>query len=83
MWRRRSIGCWGRHIHHGLRTGDEPANVAPQQLTETLACEAKIQPGERVLNNTPFECVPQSFAPRPEYEQFRSEFGSGDVLVVS
>ena len=33
---------WGRHIHHGLWSGDESATVAQQQLTETLAREARI-----------------------------------------
>jgi tocopherol O-methyltransferase len=41
---------WGRHIHHGLWTGDETAAVAQQRLTETLAAEAGIRPGERVLD---------------------------------
>jgi len=41
---------WGRHIHHGLWSGDEKATVAQQQLTETLAAEAGIRPGERVLD---------------------------------
>jgi tocopherol O-methyltransferase len=41
---------WGRHIHHGLWSGDESATVAQQQLTETLASEAKIQRGDRVLD---------------------------------
>ena len=34
---------WGRHIHHGLWSGDETAAVAQQQLTETLAREAGIR----------------------------------------
>ncbi|HVU87553.1 MAG TPA: class I SAM-dependent methyltransferase [Pirellulales bacterium] len=41
---------WGRHIHHGLWSGDESASVAQQQLTETLAREAGIRDGERVLD---------------------------------
>jgi tocopherol O-methyltransferase len=41
---------WGRHIHHGLWAGDESVGVAQQRLTETLAAEARIQPGERVLD---------------------------------
>jgi tocopherol O-methyltransferase len=41
---------WGRHIHHGLWSGDESVSVAQQRLTETLAAEAKIQLGERVLD---------------------------------
>ena len=41
---------WGRHIHHGLWTGEESASAAQQHLTETLAAEAGIQPGQRVLD---------------------------------
>jgi tocopherol O-methyltransferase len=49
---------WGRHIHHGLWTTDELAagtfakqsNRAAQRLTETLAAEARIQHGEKVLD---------------------------------
>jgi tocopherol O-methyltransferase len=41
---------WGRHIHHGLWSADESANVAQQKLTETLADEAGIRPGNRVLD---------------------------------
>ena len=41
---------WGRHIHHGLWTGEESASAAQQHLTETLAAEAEIQPGQRVLD---------------------------------
>ncbi len=40
----------------------------------------------RVLStnhNSPFEWVPRSFAPRQDYEDFRSAFGSGEVLIVS
>ena len=33
--------------------------------------------------NSPFEWVPASFLPRQEYEAFRREFGSGEVLIVS
>ena len=33
--------------------------------------------------NSPFEWVPASFLPRQEYEEFRRDFGSGEVLVVS
>ena len=49
---------WGRHIHHGWWPGDElsgnraaakPA-AAQQRLTETLAAEADIRPGEKVLD---------------------------------
>ncbi len=41
---------WGRHIHHGLWSGNESATVAQQQLTETLATEAGIRRGEQVLD---------------------------------
>jgi tocopherol O-methyltransferase len=41
---------WGRHIHHGLWSGTETPGVAQQRLTETLAAEAAIRPGERVLD---------------------------------
>lgn len=41
---------WGRHIHHGLWTADEPPSVAQQQLTETLAHEADILRHDRVLD---------------------------------
>lgn len=41
---------WGRHIHHGLWDADEPAPVAAQRLTETLAREARIAPGEAVVD---------------------------------
>lgn len=41
---------WGRHIHHGLWDAEESATVAAQRLTETLACEAGIRPGEQVLD---------------------------------
>jgi tocopherol O-methyltransferase len=41
---------WGRHIHHGLWSGDESATVAQQQLTETLAREAGIRAEEKVLD---------------------------------
>jgi len=41
---------WGRHIHHGLWEADEPASVAAQRLTETLAREARIQTGDRVID---------------------------------
>lgn len=35
------------------------------------------------VRNSPFEWVPSAFAPRQQYEQFRDDFGSGEVLVVS
>ncbi len=41
---------WGRHIHHGLWTADESPAVAAQQLTERVAAEADIQPGEKVID---------------------------------
>lgn len=41
---------WGRHIHHGLWEAEEPAEVAAQQLTETLAREAQVRAGDRVLD---------------------------------
>ena len=49
---------WGRHIHHGLWSEDELAanvvaaksKIAQQRLTDTLAAEAGIKPGERVLD---------------------------------
>ena len=41
---------WGRHIHHGLWSGNESPQVAAQQLTERLAEEAGIQRGNRVLD---------------------------------
>jgi tocopherol O-methyltransferase len=41
---------WGRHIHHGLWSGTETPGAAQQRLTETLAAEAAIRPGERVLD---------------------------------
>jgi tocopherol O-methyltransferase len=41
---------WGRHIHHGLWSGTETPGVAQQRLTETLAAETAIRPGERVLD---------------------------------
>lgn len=41
---------WGRHIHHGLWEADEPADVAAQHLTDTLAREAKIGRGATVLD---------------------------------
>lgn len=41
---------WGRHLHHGLWEGSETPARAQQQLTETLAREARIRGGERVLD---------------------------------
>ena len=49
---------WGRHIHHGLWSEAELASNAAaktsvrrqQRLTETLAAEAGIRPGETVLD---------------------------------
>ncbi len=40
---------WGRHIHHGLWSGDESADTAQQQLTDALASLA-INRGDRVLD---------------------------------
>jgi hypothetical protein len=37
----------------------------------------------RTNANSPLEWVPASFRPRQEYERFRSDFGSGEVLIVS
>lgn len=41
---------WGRHIHHGLWEADEPAWAAAQQLTDTLAREARVARGDAVLD---------------------------------
>jgi tocopherol O-methyltransferase len=41
---------WGRHIHHGLWSGNESPQVAAQQLTERLVEEAGILRGSRVLD---------------------------------
>jgi tocopherol O-methyltransferase len=41
---------WGRHIHHGLWSGTETPSAAQERLTETLAGEAAIRHGERVLD---------------------------------
>src|SRR5690348_2827393 len=41
---------WGRHIHHGLWEADESAWAAAQRLTDTLACEARVAPGDAVLD---------------------------------
>ncbi|HEY4311416.1 MAG TPA: methyltransferase domain-containing protein [Pirellulales bacterium] len=41
---------WGRHIHHGLWSGDESATVAQQQLTEAVAREAGIRDHDEVLD---------------------------------
>ena len=41
---------WGRHIHHGLWSGDESPGVAAQQLTEQLAREAGILGGETIVD---------------------------------
>jgi cyclopropane fatty-acyl-phospholipid synthase-like methyltransferase len=41
---------WGRHIHHGLWAGKETPSAAQQRLTETLATEAAIRTGDRVLD---------------------------------
>jgi hypothetical protein len=47
---------------------------------------AIVYGAQRVLHtnkNSPFDWVPASFAPRRQYEEFRRDFGSGEVLVVS
>ena len=47
---------------------------------------AIIYGAQRILHankNSPFEWVPATFAPRREYEEFRRDFGSGEVLIVS
>src|SRR5437588_3691008 len=41
---------WGRHIHHGLWDAQEPAWAAAQRLTDTLAQEARIVRGDKVLD---------------------------------
>ncbi|HLJ11974.1 MAG TPA: class I SAM-dependent methyltransferase [Planctomycetaceae bacterium] len=41
---------WGRHIHHGLWDADESAALAAQQLSDTLAREARVARGECVLD---------------------------------
>ncbi|MCA9230283.1 MAG: class I SAM-dependent methyltransferase [Planctomycetales bacterium] len=41
---------WGPHIHHGLWSGDEPIAQAQIQLTQRLAQEAGVQPGDRILD---------------------------------
>jgi tocopherol O-methyltransferase len=42
---------WGVHVHHGYwRNGNEPKNLAQQQLTEELATRAGIRPGARILD---------------------------------
>lgn len=41
---------WGRHIHHGLWDAKEPASVAAQRLTETLAIEARIAQGDTMVD---------------------------------
>src|SRR5262249_52774457 len=41
---------WGRHIHHGLWTADEPPAVAQRQLIEELAHAAGIRSGESLLD---------------------------------
>jgi hypothetical protein len=33
--------------------------------------------------NSPFEWVPSTFEPRQEYNNFRTAFGSGEVLIIS
>ncbi len=40
---------WGRHIHHGLWSGDESVETAQQQLIDSLA-EMAVERGNRVLD---------------------------------
>jgi len=47
---------------------------------------AIVYGAQRILHtnqNSPFDWVPATFAPRQEYEEFRRDFGSGEVLIVS
>lgn len=41
---------WGPHIHHGLWEADEPIEAAQLRMTKRLAEEARIQPGDEVLD---------------------------------
>ena len=41
---------WGSHIHHGLWDGDESPQAAQGNLTDTLAAQAGLRPGDRVLD---------------------------------
>ncbi len=41
---------WGRHIHHGLWSGNESPQVAQQRLTETLLTEAEIPRKAAILD---------------------------------
>lgn len=41
---------WGRHLHHGLWAGRESAHEAAVRLTDTVAVEADIRSGMRVLD---------------------------------
>lgn len=41
---------WGPNIHHGLWIGEESPYVAQRQLTECLAREVEVRPGDRVLD---------------------------------
>lgn len=41
---------WGKHIHHGLWTGNESASEAQRQLTDTLAEMAGIGSDDRVVD---------------------------------
>jgi tocopherol O-methyltransferase len=41
---------WGRHIHHGLWTGNESPKVAAQQLTEQLAKDAAVRRGDEIVD---------------------------------
>ena len=41
---------WGPHIHHGLWNGDESAQVAQCQLTDTLADLAAISSADNIVD---------------------------------
>src|SRR5262245_58600326 len=42
---------WGEHVHHGLwRTGRETPQEAVEQLTDLVAEQAAIRPGDRVCD---------------------------------
>src|ERR1700733_5432357 len=55
-------------------------------LYAVLLLPAIVYGAQRILStnhNAPFEWMPSSFAPRQDYEAFRRDFGSGEVIVVS
>jgi tocopherol O-methyltransferase len=42
---------WGEHVHHGLWvTGQESPDVAVRHLVDVVAQEARIKPGDRVID---------------------------------